>query len=190
MQLRNHKDGWGLISIGLHWLTVMIVLSLCIVGLIMVELPTGALKIQVYTLHKSFGLTVLALTLFRLTWRLVSKTPEALSSIPAWQRVAASLTHSAIYCLLLLMPLSGWLYNSASGFPLKYFGLFKVPKLSSFDRNIKDFAGDAHETLFYVLAVLLFLHALAALKHHYVDKDSTLTRMLPNFKKTSETNHV
>jgi cytochrome b561 len=185
MQLRNHKERWGFVSIGLHWLTVIMVVSLCLAGLIMEDLPTGTFKIQVYSLHKSFGLTVLALTVFRLMWRLIAGKPEALSSIPAWQRLMATLTHNLMYLVLLLMPLSGWLYNSASGFPLKYFGLFKVPKLSSFDRNIKVFAGDAHETLFYVLALLLFVHALAALKHHYIDKDTTLTRMLPDFKKTA-----
>jgi cytochrome b561 len=185
MSLKNSTERWGTVSISLHWLTVIFVISLCLMGLIMEDLPTGKFKIQVYSLHKSVGLTVLALTLLRLLWRMMSKAPEALSSIPSWQRFAATATHSILYLLLLLMPLSGWLYNSASGFPLKYFGLFKVPRLSSFDRDIKNFAGDTHELLFYVLAALLFVHALAALKHHYLNKDVTLKRMLPPSKKHS-----
>jgi cytochrome b561 len=190
MLLKNSPDRWGGISIALHWITAIFVIGLCCVGLIMTNLPTGAFKMQVYGLHKSFGLTVLALTLFRLLWRLLSKVPETLANTPRWQRMAASATHSLLYLLLLFLPLSGWLYNSASGFPLKYFGLFKIPKLSGFDRHLKSLAGDAHETLFYVLALVLLIHALAALKHHYLDKDTTLSRMLPNSRKSNGAGHV
>ena len=77
------------------------------------------------------------------------------------------------------MPLSGWLYNSASGFPLKWFGLFSLPKLSGYDAGVKAFALAAHEWLFIALAVIVAVHAAAALKHHYLDRDATLSRMLP-----------
>jgi cytochrome b561 len=147
--------------------------------MLMDELPNSPLKVQVYALHKSFGLTVLALTLLRLAWRLLAGAPAALPGIPAWQRWAAGGVHGLLYALLLAMPLSGWLYNSASGFPLKWFGLFSLPKLSGYSPEVKDFAHDAHETIFYVLAAVLALHAAAALKHHYLDRDATLSRMLP-----------
>jgi cytochrome b561 len=179
MKLKNSSQTWGSLSISLHWLTLILILGLAIIGLNMDNMPSGPLKIQVYALHKSFGLTVLGLTTVRLLWRLFSITPEAVPNTPTWQMAIAKLVHVAMYILLFAMPISGWLYNSAAGFPLKYFGLFKLPKLSGFDPHLKELAGDAHETFFYILALLMLLHAGAALKHHYLDKDSTLTRMLP-----------
>lgn len=185
MTLRNNSDRWGSLSIGLHWLTFILILSLAIVGFVMTDLPNGPLKIQIYALHKSTGLTVLALTAIRLLWRLISKSPKITANTPAWQALVAKLTHGILYLLLFAMPISGWLYNSAAGFPLKYFGLFKLPKLSGYDPQLKEWAGDAHETFFYILALLMLIHAGAALKHHYLDKDNTLTRMLPWLAKKS-----
>ena len=179
MLTRNNSQAWGSLSIGLHWLTFILILSLAMVGLIMTDLANGPLKIQVYALHKSFGLTVLALTFIRLLWRLFSITPVVTANTPKWQKWIAKLTHGVLYVLLFAMPISGWLYNSAAGFPLKYFGLFKLPKLSGYDPQLKQLAGDAHETFFYILALLMLMHAGAALKHHYLDKDNTLIRMLP-----------
>ncbi len=185
MSIRNNSQAWGSLSIGLHWLTFILILGLAMVGLIMTDLANGPLKIQVYALHKSFGLTVLALTIIRLLWRLLSTTPEITINTPAWQKWIAKLTHGLLYLLLFAMPISGWLYNSAAGFPLKYFGLFKLPKLSVYDPELKQLAGDAHTTFFYILALLMLMHASAALKHHYLDKDNTLTRMLPWLAKKS-----
>jgi cytochrome b561 len=179
MAIKNNSQTWGSLSIGLHWLTVILILGLMAVGLIMTDLPNGPQKIQIYALHKSFGLTVLGLTVLRLLWRLFSTNPDEVPNTPAWQSWAAKLTHGALYILLFAMPISGWLYNSAAGFPLKYFGIFQLPKLSAYDPHLKELAGDAHETFFYILALLMLMHAGAALKHHYLDKDNTLTRMLP-----------
>jgi cytochrome b561 len=177
--IRNNSQTWGSLSIGLHWLTLILILGLATAGLLMTDMPNGPLKIQVYTLHKSFGLSVLALTVLRLLWRLFSITPAMAANTPTWQATVAKLTHATLYVLLFAMPISGWLYNSAAGFPLKYFGLFKLPKLSAYDLQLKELAGNAHETFFYILALLMLVHAGAALKHHYLDKDNTLTRMLP-----------
>ncbi len=182
MPIRNDAQRWGWVSLGIHWLTVVMVLCLCGVGLLMDELANSPTKVQVYALHKSFGLTVLGLTVLRLLWRLVAGAPEPVPGTPRWQVWAANLTHGALYVVLLAMPLSGWLFNSASGFPLKWFGQFSLPKLSGYDPDVKAFAHDLHETLFLVLAAIVTLHALAALKHHYLDRDRTLVRMLPVLK--------
>jgi cytochrome b561 len=182
MPIKNANDRWGWISLGIHWLTVVMVLCLALVGLLMDELPNSPTKIQVYGLHKSFGLTVLGLTVLRLLWRLIAGVPQPVPGTPRWQVLAAGITHGALYVILLAMPLSGWLYNSASGFPLKWFGLFSLPKLSGYDPDVKQFAHAMHETLFLALAAIVTLHALAALKHHYFDRDRTLARMLPLVK--------
>jgi cytochrome b561 len=182
MPIRNEAQRWGWVSLGIHWLTVVVVLCLCVVGLLMDELSNSPFKVQVYALHKSFGLTVLGLTALRLLWRLAAGAPQPVPGTPRWQVLVAGVTHGALYVLLLAMPLSGWLFNSASGFPLKWFGQFALPKLSGYDPAVKAFAHDLHETLFLVLAAIVTAHALAALKHHYLDRDRTLVRMLPLMK--------
>lgn len=178
LPIRNTADRWGQVTIALHWLTVLAVVGLCIVGLLMQELPSGKLKLDVYALHKSFGLTVLGLTLLRLLWRLVAgaPTPEPMPRVQVW---AANVSHALLYAVLLAMPLSGWLYNSASGFPLRWFGQFALPKLATRDRDVAEFAVETHETLFLVLLALVTVHAAAALLHHYFYRDRTLQRMLP-----------
>lgn len=182
MPIRNTSERWGWVSIGIHWLTVLLVLGLVIVGLVMQELPNSPTKIEVYALHKSVGLTVLGLTVLRLLWRLVAGAPAPVPGMPRWQVLAAQVSHGAIYVLLLAMPLSGWLYNSASGFPLKWFGLFGLPKLSGYDPDVKAFALEMHEWGFIALLALITLHAAAALHHHYRHRDATLARMLPGVK--------
>jgi cytochrome b561 len=182
MRIRNDAEHWGVVSIGLHWLTFLLVLGLAMVGLLMTELPAGVFKVQVYALHKSFGLTVFALALLRVLWRLFAGAPAPVPETPRWQDAIAKTTHGALYVLLLAVPFSGWMFNSAAGFPLRWFGLFKLPSLSPYDPGLKAFAREAHEWLFCLLAALVLLHAAAALFHHYRLRDRTLARMLPRMK--------
>ena len=179
MTLRNSRDSWGSVSIALHWLTLLLVLGMAVVGLLMTELPTSPFKIQVYALHKSFGLTVLGLTALRLLWRWFSGRPEPEAGSPRWQQRIATLSHGALYALLVAIPLSGWWFNSASGFPLRWFGLVALPKLGGYDPLLKDFAKQTHEILFFTLAAVVAVHAAAALYHHYHLRDRTMSRMLP-----------
>ena len=173
------RDYWGRFSIALHWLSFLLVLALAAIGLTMEEMDAGTAKVQVYALHKSLGLTVLFLTALRLAWRLFERRPDPLAGLPRWQHALASLTHFGLYALLLLVPLSGWWFNSSAGYPLHWFGLFALPPLGGFDRDIKHQASETHEFLFWCLAALVAVHALAALWHHYRWQDRTLARMLP-----------
>jgi cytochrome b561 len=177
------RDAWGRFSIGLHWLSFALVLLAAGIGLLMSDLATSPTKLSVYALHKSLGLSILALTALRLAWRLVERRPAALPAVPRWQGALARLTHFALYALLLLVPFSGWWFNSTAGFPLRWFGLFALPALGHFDRALKQQARDTHELLFWVLAATVALHAAAALWHHYRLRDRTLARMLPWFEK-------
>lgn len=179
MSMRNDAERWGAVSIAVHWLTFVLVLGIAICGLLMTDMARSPLKIQVYSLHKSFGLTVLALTALRLLWRLIGRSPEPVAQTPAWQHLLAQLNHGALYVLLVAVPLSGWWFNSAAGFPLRWFGLVSLPKLSGFDAHAKALARSTHETLFYVLVGFIAAHALAALWHHYRLRDATLSRMAP-----------
>lgn len=180
MPLRNNREQWGSISIGLHWITLLLIIGMATVGLLMVDMANGPAKIQVYALHKSFGLTVLGLTGLRLLWRLAVGTPQPLRGTPLWQDAVARLVHGAMYVLLLAVPISGWWFNSAAGFPLRWFGLVHLPKLTTFDPAIKALARATHENLFWLLVGLICVHAVVALWHHYRLKDRTLVRMLPS----------
>ncbi|WP_101924921.1 MULTISPECIES: cytochrome b [Luteimonas] len=179
MTLRNTADRWGGVSQLLHWLVVLLILSTGLIGLLMGDMRNSPTKIEVYALHKSLGLTILALAALRVLWRLYAGAPRPVPGTPAWQARLASLTHVALYALLFALPLSGWTFNSAAGYPLQWFGLFNLPGLVARDQDLRATAGDVHELLFWTLVVLALVHAGAALYHHVFQRDATLSRMLP-----------
>lgn len=182
MPLRNSPQRWGSIARFLHWGVALGVIGLAIVGLLMDEMSNSPDKVRLYALHKSTGITLLALVVLRLLWRFVDARPPYPATMPRWQRAASDVSHGLLYAWLLVMPLSGWLYNSASNFPLRWYGLFTIPALSGPDRDLKHLAHDIHERGIYVLAVLFAIHVAAALKHHFIDKDATLARMTPGVR--------
>lgn len=186
MPIKNTHDQWGNVSKALHWLTVALLVWIAWLGLTMGDLPSGPGKIATYALHKSIGITLLALVLFRLGWRLYAGAPAALPGTPGWQDRLASLTHLALYALLLAMPLSGWILNSASGYPLQWFGLVNLPAIAGKDHDLHELAEGIHESLFWVLVVLVVAHVAAAFFHHLFQRDATLTRMLPGRRTRAE----
>lgn len=179
MTLKNTPQRWGPVSQALHWLVVFLILFQGGSGLRMIAMPNSIAKIELYALHKSLGLTVLALALIRLGWRLAAGAPRPIPGTPGWQHAAAACAHWLLYGLIFLVPLSGWLFNSVAGFPLQWFGLFNVPPLTSPDTTLRDLARNAHEWLFWLLVLTALLHAGAAIWHHLFQRDATLARMLP-----------
>jgi cytochrome b561 len=175
--LRDSRERWGLVSILIHWLTVLAILFMGALGLYMTSLPIGAQKVQLYALHKSIGITLLALVLLRILWRLLNPRP-ALPPMPRWQKIAAHASHGLLYLLLLAVPLSGWVMNSAANFPLVWFGFIELPAIAAPDPKLRALAGEIHETLFLLLILLALVHAGAALKHHLGDRDEVLRNML------------
>lgn len=185
MRLKNTADRWGPVSQALHWLVVLLVLVLAIVGLSLDSLPKTPKSFWVFTLHKSVGVSVLVLVLLRLGWRLYAGAPRPVAGTPGWQARVASATHTLLYALLLAMPLSGWLYDSASGLrPFRWFGLVALPKLAGPDEALAASAREAHEWLFWLLVALVALHVAAALHHHLFRNDATLSRMLPTRRRS------
>ncbi|HLT43147.1 MAG TPA: cytochrome b [Luteimonas sp.] len=170
---------WGAVSQAMHWLIVLLVIAMAALGLTMVELPNTPFKLKLYNLHKSIGLTIFALMLLRLAWRAYAGAPPPVPGTPTWQARAASLTHGLLYALLFAMPVSGWVVNAASGFPLHWFGLFRVPQFGGRDDALHALAKGWHEWLFWALVVLALAHAFAAVWHHLFRGDATLARMLP-----------
>ncbi|KGQ17789.1 Cytochrome B561 [Lysobacter dokdonensis DS-58] len=175
--LRN-IERWGALSQAFHWLIVIGILTMAIIGLTMVDMPSSPDKVRMFALHKSIGLTILVLVTLRLAWRLYAGSPPDVP-MPRWQHLAANLSHVGLYVLLFAVPLSGWVMNSAAGFPLWWFGLFRVPALVGKDHDFHETMEDVHELLFWALILLVLVHAGAALYHHLFQRDATLARMLP-----------
>lgn len=178
MRLRSSIAGWGTLLRALHWGMLVLYGWIVLVGYRMVDLPLSMAKMKVYALHKSLGVLLLALALGRLLWRWADRGPVPLAS-PPWQRRAATATVVVLYGLMVVLPLSGWLYNSAAGFPLRWFNAFNLPALMGADPRWKPLLKSVHESAVVVFLCLVGLHALAAFKHHWMDRDDTLRRMLP-----------
>jgi len=178
MSLRSNGHQWGSVAKFFHWIVALGILGNGVWGLLMTGMAPSINKINIYALHKSIGLTILALFALRLAWRLYDGAPPD-EPMPRWQRVIAHATHVLLYGFILAMPLSGWLFNSLHGYPLQWFKLFNLPALAAKNDDLSHLAGDVHEWLFYLLLIVLVGHAGAALKHHFFDRDNVLRRMLP-----------
>jgi cytochrome b561 len=167
----------------LHWLIALMVLGAISAGFYMTSQALSPQIIKIYMTHKSVGVSIFLLMLARLLWRLKSPPPALPAALPAWQKTVSRLTHLALYLLLFLMPISGYLMNSATGTPMKYFGLFRLPNVIARSADASAFWKAVHGYLAFALCALIALHVLAALKHYFVDRDQILQRMLPNRRK-------
>lgn len=176
---RNSENCWGWVSILIHWLSAAIVIGLFGLGLWMVDLTYyDEWYRQAPFIHKSVGMIFLLLILFRLLWRKISPAPQYLQSHTSFERKIAVIVHSLLYALMLLIMLSGYLISTADGRGIDVFGWFEVPAIIYGLDAQEDIAGDIHLVLAVSLIVLVVLHMVGALKHHFIDRDSTLTRML------------
>jgi cytochrome b561 len=178
MSLRSNPHQWGSVAKFFHWIVALGILGNGVWGLLMTDMSPSMSKISIYALHKSIGLTVLALFFLRLAWRLFDRAPPD-EPAPRWQRMAAHATHVLLYGFILALPLSGWFYNSLHGYPLQWFKLFNLPALADKNEALAHTVRDVHEYLFYLLLLVLIGHVGAALKHHVFDQDNVLRRMLP-----------
>ncbi|PLX39176.1 MAG: cytochrome B [Hyphomicrobiales bacterium] len=184
--LRNTQSGYGAVSIAFHWTMALLLAALIIVGKYMHGLPlSDPNKFVLYQLHKSFGLTALALVFLRFFWRARNTVPVMPVLMPMWQKLGAHGVHIALYGLMLLIPLSGWLMVSASplNLPTVYFNLFTVPHLPvpgllGEPQAATDLLAEIHELLANLMIVVVIAHVAAALKHHMIDRDDTLRRMV------------
>ena len=164
-----------------HWLIAALILAAFPLGLYMADLPLSPEKLRLYSYHKWIGMTVLLLFLPRLMWRFVSPPPALLPG-PVWQLKLAGVAHWLLYLLMAAVPLTGWLMSSAKGFQVVYLGVIPIPDLLVKDKALGELLASVHTGLAWALAVLVGLHAAAALKHHLIDRDDTLRRILPFIK--------
>ncbi|MEP6884140.1 MAG: cytochrome b [Gammaproteobacteria bacterium] len=169
-----------------HWIIAALVVTQFVLANLADDLPIGVHKLALLARHKSFGMTVLMLAILRVLWRLKNPPPELPPAMKPVERMLARTTHIAFYVLLFAMPISGWLMSSAKGFSVSWFSLFQWPDLIGKNEAAFDLLRSTHEILSDVLFAIAMLHILAALKHHFWNKDDVLLRMLP-FTKTTKT---
>ncbi|MBI5255259.1 MAG: cytochrome b [Burkholderiales bacterium] len=169
---------YGGIAITLHWLLALMIVGAFGVGIYMHELSPSLTKLKLYNWHKWAGVTILALSALRLLWRLTHRPPPDLP-MPAWQARAAHLTHGALYLMFFVVPLVGWAYSSAAGYPVVLFGVLPLPDFVPADKALAQAIKPWHERSAWVLALLVAAHVGAALKHHFIDHDGLLDRMRP-----------
>jgi len=170
-------------AIALHWLVAFGILGAFSLGLYMQDLPISPAKLKLYSYHKWAGVTILLLVLARLAWRATHPPPPLPETLPVWQRRAAQAAHHLLYVLLLAIPVSGWLMSSAKGFQTVWFGVLPLPDLLARDKALGDLLALVHRSLNFSMAALVSVHVIAALKHHFLDRDLVLARMLPLHRK-------
>ena len=176
MQLKNSKTQFGLIAILFHWAMAILIIALLALGLYMVRLPFNLSKLKFYGWHKEYGMLVLMLVFLRSIWRASNIIPTL--SLPWWEVYAARSVHYLFYGFMFAIPLTGWLMTSASGLPVSFFGWFVFPDLISAHPEYIHLFEKIHKWLGYGLIATIVLHTAAALKHHFIDKDDILRRML------------
>jgi cytochrome b561 len=175
---------YGAVAITLHWVLAVLILASLSLGIYMSGLGFSPLRLRLFNWHKWAGITILTLSALRLLWRLSHRPPplpaRIVEGMPGWQLVAHRGTHFLLYLLFFTVPLLGWAYSSALGFPVVWFGLLPLPDFVPVDKAFAEAVlKPLHQGSAFVLAGVVALHAAAALKHHFVDRDGLLARMWP-----------
>lgn len=175
--MSDHAAAYGLPSRLAHWLTAALLVALFGLGLSMTRFIEGDAKLRVYRWHEWVGLTVFAVTAFRLYWRTIHKPPPL--DLPTFERLARRLVHAAIYLVLMVQPVVGWLMSTAFGFPVNYLGVIALPEPVPVDRALAERLQWVHFTLAMTLLGLFLAHMGGVLYHHLIRQDTVLRRMLP-----------
>jgi cytochrome b561 len=174
---------YSTVAIVLHWLLGLSIFAMFAIGVYMSDLPFSPTRLKLYNYHKWAGITFLILSALRLLWRLMHRPPALPQVIeqamPSWQTKVYHATHYALYALFFAVPLIGWAYSSAAGFPVVLFGVLSLPDFVSVDKALAEQIKEFHGASAFALMGLALLHIGAALKHHFIDKDGLVHRMLP-----------
>ncbi len=178
MKFADTNRTFGMVSILNHWASAALIFILIGTGLTLEEMARGPEKFELVQLHKSFGTAFLALVVIRLAWRLTQGFPEPAAPASPWAARAARLWHLALLAVITALPLSGWIASSAAGHQVSFFGLAALPDLVGRDWALHEAAETVHGILGHLIVALIALHIVAAVKHHFWDRDQTLIRML------------
>lgn len=176
---RNGRDHYGLVSIFLHWTIALGMIGLVALGAWMVGLTYyDRWYNDSLALHKAFGVVVLVLAALKFGWRIAGRSPGFGPEVKPHERAAATAMHWLLNGMVVLLPATGYLISTSEGAGIDLFGLFEIPALVTVSDGLRDLAIETHFYLAYGLIALVAAHAGAALKHHLVDRGSTLRRML------------
>jgi cytochrome b561 len=151
----------------------------------MSDLSMSPRKLQLYSWHKWVGVTVFFLLLVRVGWRITHQPPALPEQMSKLQRIASHVGHTALYLLMIAIPISGWLMSSAKGYQTVWFGVLPIPDVLGKDKQLGDALAELHGALNGLLMFIVAIHVLAALKHHFIDRDNILRRILPSSKASS-----
>ena len=169
------------VAVLLHWLLGLALVGIFALGLYMSDLPFSPERLKLYSWHKWAGIVVFTLSFLRLFWRLTHRPPALPVAIeatmPGWQRLAHHATHHGLYLLFFAVPLLGWAFSSAAGFPVVLFGLLPLPDFVPVNEGLADVLKELHELSAFAMAGLVVLHVAGALKHQFIDRDGLLSRM-------------
>lgn len=177
--MKGNEASYTTTAVALHWVVAILILCAAGFGLVLDDMPLSPRKLHWIAYHKWAGITIFILVALRLLWRLYKPAPPLPPEMPAWQRVAAHVSHFLLYALMLATPIVGWLQSSAEGITVTWFNLVTLPSPLTKDKEFADLLMDAHSALAFSILGLVALHAAAAIKHHFIDRDSVLVRMLP-----------
>ncbi|PJK09083.1 cytochrome b [Lysobacteraceae bacterium NML95-0200] len=181
MTIRPASLHWNGLAKFFHWSIVILLLVQGIAAVLMDGFPRE-MRGTLMMLHKSTGVLILLLAIARLAWRLMSKAPPALPEVSAANRMLAQLGHVVLYVLLFAVPLSGFLMSAYGGRVTEFYGLFALPNFVAANESMNELMHEIHAPLFFALVLVAAGHAAAALYHHYIKRDATLIRMLPDNK--------
>jgi cytochrome b561 len=177
----NANNRYNPVSIILHWVLAIALVAIFFFGTYMADLPFSPARLKLYNWHKWAGISILTLSALRLLWRLTHPAPPLPAKIelamPEWQIKVQHATHLALYALFFIVPLIGWAYTSAAGFPVVLFGQIQLPDFVGVDKALAALIKPWHQISAYALAILVVLHLAAALKHQFIDRDGLLKRM-------------
>ncbi len=177
--IRNTTSGWGSVSRWFHWVLGVLIIGMLAYGWWMNHFPARADRFFYRSIHADIGYVVLLLTVIRLIWRGVNPTPALPVEMPRWQRIAARVSHGALYVVTILVAMLGWAHSGArTPNYASWFGLFQVPQFTSPDKAAAAAYEDRHILFAYVLLALIVLHAAAAAWHHFVKRDRVASRMI------------
>ena len=172
-------ERYGPIAQTLHWVIAAMIFAMFGLGYYMEDLPLGQQKLELYSLHKSLGITIFTLAILRLLWRLTHPAPPLPAHMAEWEKTAAHVNHFAIYALIFVQPTIGFLQSNAANFPVVVWDTIPLPALIGTNEALGEQLAALHSIVGNVLAVLILIHIAAALRHHFIVKDDVLRRMLP-----------
>lgn len=177
--MNRSPSRYGASAIASHWLLALLIAGNFAFGLYFIDLPFSPQKLRYFAWHKWIGALVLPAAAVLLAWRALRGAPPLPDAMPQWERRLSTFTHALLYLFFFTSPLSGWAYSSAAGFQTVLFGVLPIPDVVARNREAAEALKALHRWINYALAAAVVVHVAAALKHHFIDRDEILVRMLP-----------